>query len=165
MASPNWSWQTHQSSPKTWNGEGEGDENENDKDDEWLWSIEEYETNLGEEMIEETQKQDGKDSVTGPVKNRRCVEYGTGRDAQRTAPYRYYPADQSPVLREVKCRCCCDKLFLMRLIRAVLNDSEVKSRPAEPTRSEKRCRGGLIHWLDFHAELVFKFLASHPQFS
>jgi hypothetical protein len=23
----------------------------------------------------------------------------------------------------------------------------------------------LVHWLDFHAELVFEFLASRPQFS
>jgi hypothetical protein len=155
MTSPNPSWQAHGTSWETWNDADDDDDNG------WLWGVEELGVGLGEEM----KLHDVEDCVTRSGTMRQRREYGTGPDAKRTAQYRHYRVDQSPVLQEVKCNCRCDKVFLMRLITAVLNDCSVNSQPPKPTRSEKRCRGGLVHWLDSHRGLVSEFLASHPHFS
>jgi hypothetical protein len=157
MTSPNPSCQAYGTSSETWNDEESGDE--------WWWGITEGGIEFGGGMNEEQKNQDSENFVRGRGTQLHRVKYGTGIDAQRTAQYRDYPVNQSRVLREVRCKCRCEKSFMMRLITAVLNDCPVDSRPAKPTRSEKRCRAGLVHWLDFHAELVFEFLASRPQFS
>jgi hypothetical protein len=99
-------------------------------------------------------------SVTKPLR----IPYGTGIDAKKTAFYRSYDVDNSPVLRYLRMRYQVDMALMMRLINAVIEDVPMNHTPMKPSRNEKRSRHGLVFWLDRHRPLVFQFLWSHPEF-
>jgi hypothetical protein len=90
----------------------------------------------------------------------RC-RYGSGIDAQRTAPFRFYPMDRSLIYRHLeKSSGTVTKELLMSIVAGTLEQAPPEQRPPPPTRSQKRSKAGLVTWLDTNTALVMGYLRS-----
>jgi hypothetical protein len=132
--------------------------------DEFSSCGDEFNTEFGCDLEEELDLHVPPACVKRCVTARLRIPYRTGVDAKKTALYRSYDVDSSPVLRYLTKTRRVDMTFIMRLINAVIENAPEHNRPLKPTRDEKRSRPALVFWLDRHSDLVFQFLWSHPWF-
>jgi hypothetical protein len=102
-----------------------------------------------------------------PVRTQRQRrQYGHGIDAQRTAPFRRYPMERSPIYRHLRQTSgIVTKELLMSVVTGVLRQSPPDHTPPQPTRSQKRAKAGLVAWLDDNSPFVLSYLRSRSSAS
>jgi hypothetical protein len=96
-------------------------------------------------------------------RNGRRRPYGSGIDARRTAQFRAYHIETSPIFR------CLERIYgkvtkemLTDVIVGALHHALPSRRPPPPSRSQKRAKAGLATWIDDNALFVMDFLRSQP---
>jgi hypothetical protein len=105
-------------------------------------------------------------NITSPITVPRRRPYGRGVDAERSARYRRYDVEHSPVytlLRRKTGR--VSKSLLLKLIEAVIERAPPSERPEPPGRNQRRAKGGLVLWLDSHYPLFARVYYSGAKFN
>jgi hypothetical protein len=95
---------------------------------------------------------------------RRQSGYGLGVDARRTARYLAYPIEASIVYRQLRdIYGTVTKGMLQSLIAALRNRCAPSVRPLEPTRDQRRAKGGLVAWLDKNEAIALSYLGAQRE--
>jgi hypothetical protein len=92
--------------------------------------------------------------VRMPVKRR-----GSGSEAMRASRYRQYDASTSPIYRFLQHdHAIVTRALLTELIEAVVRYTPEQERPRPPSRDQRRAKNGLVMWLDYNSEKVWRYL-------
>jgi hypothetical protein len=128
--------------------------------------FDEFGNQLNDTLSEEVESQHQSHVEIPRITGRPRVQYGTGIEAIMTAQFRYLDVRNSPVLRYLQLTHHPTKTFLMRLIKALIDEVEFSqyNELSKPTRIERRSRSALVLWLECHIQHMFQFFESHPHF-
>jgi hypothetical protein len=134
--------------------------------DDWSFGFDEFGDEVSTILSEEVEIEKESQVATPKIIGRPRVRYGTGIEAKRTAQFRCLEVRNSSVLRYLHLNHRPTKAFLIRLVKALIDEAEFtqSNELSKPTRTERRSRSALVLWLERHIQHMLQFFESHPHF-